>query len=150
MPQTPERKRQYYLERKARKGAEMKAVSAKWREQNRDRLKVANRQRRFEKRAKCLVAAARVRARRKNVTFDISDAEIKRLQSVIDIGLCEISGVELTLVGPRSATSPSLDRIKPELGYVAGNIRIVCHALNAAMGDWGEDELRRIVTRWLK
>ena len=149
MPQTPERKRQYYLERKARKDAEMKAVAAAWRDNNREKLRAANKQRRLEQRAKCLVAAARIRARKRNIPCDITAAETARLQAVIDVGVCELSGVELTLSGPRSATSPSLDRIKPHLGYVAGNMRIVCHALNAGMGDWGENELKRIAQRWL-
>lgn len=115
----------------------LKAKAAKWREQNREHLRAKSAARRQAKRAMCLVAAARVRARRRGTPFSLTDA-----------GVCEISGVGLTLSGPRSATSPSLDRIVPELGYTSGNVRIVCHALNAGMGDWGEGELLRIVKAW--
>jgi hypothetical protein len=97
----------------------------------------------------CLVAGARVRAREKQITFALSAVDIAALQTVIDAGRCQLSGVPLTLAGPRCATSPSLDRIVPALGYVSGNVRIVCHALNAGMGDWGEAELRRIAEAWV-
>lgn len=149
MPQTPERKRQYYLERKAVKCDQMRAVQADWRNKNREYLRLKNSIRRKKSRAKCLVAAARCRARKKGVLFDLNDEDIHRLQSVIDAGRCEMSGVEFTLTGPRSATSPSLDRIKPSLGYTRDNVRVVCNALNAGMGDWSEAELLRVVRSWL-
>jgi len=129
--------------------AKRKAYQAKWRLENSEHLKARSRQRRIAKRAMCLVAAARIRARRKGVAFSITPADIVRLQATIDRGVCELSGVPFRLEGPRSAISPSLDRIKPALGYVSGNVRVVCHALNAGMGDWGEAELRRIVTAWI-
>ncbi len=92
----------------------------------------------------CLVAAARVRARAKGVVFDLDSQAIDDLQRVIDRGICELSGLPFVLDGPRSAFSPSLDRIDPALGYVACNVRIVLHALNAALGDWGEDVFGKI------
>lgn len=139
-----EKDRRYRLKNEDKR----KAYQAQWRLENAEHLKQRAARRRLLKRAMCLVAAARVRARRKSIEFMLGDADIELLQAAIDRGICEVSGVALTLTGPRSATSPSLDRIKPELGYVAGNIRIVCHALNAGMGDWGEDELLRIVEAW--
>lgn len=150
MPQSPERKKAYAKERLAIRGEELRAKSAAWRDANRDYLREKNTRRRLEKRAMCLVAAARIRARKKGIAFDIGPDEIAKLQSIIDAGVCQLSGVPLTLEGPRSATSPSLDRIAPELGYVSGNLRIVCHALNAGMGDWGEHVLRQIAETWLQ
>lgn len=149
MPQTIERRRQYYLERRERALPHMKKVSARWRDANRDLLKDRNRHRRLAKRAMCLVAAARVRARRKSVSFELVDSDITRIQEIIDKGFCQLSGVAFTLEGPRSATSPSLDRIDSRLGYVPGNVRVICYALNAALGNWGEGEFRRIAEAWL-
>lgn len=149
MTQTPERKRQYAKERRAKKRDELKAKYAEWRAKNRERVNLRSAQRRIEKRAMCLVAAARIRARRKGIPFAIDTDEISRLQAIIDNGVCELSGVPFTLVGPRSSTSPSLDRIVPDLGYVPNNLRVVCHALNAGMGDWGDKELLRIVKAWV-
>ena len=149
MPQTPERKRAYARERRSREGDRLRAKSAEWREGNRDYLRAKNTKRRLTKRAMCLAAAARIRARKKRIVFALSAADIAQLQAAIDAGRCQLSGAALTLTGPRCATSPSLDRIVPALGYVSGNIRIVCHALNAGMGDWGEAALRKIVEAWL-
>lgn len=149
MPQTPERKREYAKERRAKNGDAMRKKYIEWATANRDRLALRSTERRRLKRAMCLVAAARVRSRNRGLPFAVPRQEVERFQSIIDAGKCELSGVTLTLDGGRLATSPSLDRINPSLGYVAGNLRIVCHALNAGMGDWGADELRKIVSAWL-
>lgn len=149
MPQTARRKREYAKERRARIRDRLCSQYAAWRGQNAERLRAASTQRRLTKRAMCLVAAARIRSRKKGILFALTDADTLALQAAIDRGVCQLSGVPLTLRGPRSATSPSLDRIVPALGYIGGNVRIVCHALNAGMGDWGEDELRRIAEAWL-
>lgn len=149
MAQTKERQREYFIERRLLKGDEMRAKGAEWRERNRDYLKEKGRQRRLQNRAKCLVAGARVRARNRNIPFDVSPNEVDRLQSIIDAGKCEITGTALILSGPRSPASPSLDRITPARGYVDGNLRIVCHAINAAMGDWGEQALLEIIAPWI-
>lgn len=63
---------------------------------------------------------------------------------------CAVSG--LVLHPPRSSDefarnpfSPSLDRITPALGYVAGNVRIVCTMVNLAMNEWGLENLNILV-----
>lgn len=140
MPQTPERKSAYAKERRAAKGDQLRAKGAEWASANRDYLQAKSMKRRLEKRAMCLVAAARIRARKKCIPFSLVETDIQKLQSAIDSGFCELSGIAFTLAGARSASSPSLDRIIPALGYVAGNVRVICHAMNAALGDWGEEQ----------
>lgn len=149
MAQSAERKREYMQERWKRQREQLRSQGAAWRDANRDRLKQIGANRRLTKRAMCLVASARTRARKRGLSFSLTEADIAHFQDTIDKGHCELSGVAFTLVGGRSATSPSLDRIVPSLGYVSGNVRVVCHALNAGMGDWGENELLRIVQTWL-
>jgi hypothetical protein len=87
-----------------------------------------------------LVRHARFRAEKKRVAFDLS-AHIDEIQKLIDNGLCEVTGLPLNLDGGRTWDSPSLDRIVPAAGYLYSNIRIVCHAVNGAMGDWGEQKM---------
>jgi len=41
--------------------------------------------------------------------------------------------------------SPSIDRIKAAQGYVAGNVRVICLAVNYALNEWGDETLRQIV-----
>lgn len=44
----------------------------------------------------------------------------------------------------RAPFAPSVDRIDSSLGYVAGNVRLVCVAANLAMNEWGESVLSKI------
>lgn len=150
MPQTIERKKEYAKERRQKIGHFLRKKESAWRAENHSHVLARHKERRKNKRAMCLVSAARIRARKKGIPFELTGDEIAKLQMAIDVGVCELSGVPFTLTGPRSATSPSLDRIFPALGYVPGNVRVVCHALNAGMGDWGENELRRIVEYWVR
>jgi hypothetical protein len=126
-----------------------KAYQAQWRLDNSEHLKRRAADRRATKRAMCLIASARVRARKRGVAFDLHE-HIAELQARIDAGRCEVTGIDLDLTPGRSFASPSIDRIDPAGGYVFGNVRITCHAINAALGDWGEAALARIVVSWLQ
>jgi hypothetical protein len=91
-------------------------------------------------RARDLVRHAEHRANRKEISFDLWD-HLPALQARIDAGKCEVTGLPLNLKGGRTWDSPSLDRIDPQSGYVYSNVRVVCHGVNSAMGDWGEQKL---------
>lgn len=85
-------------------------------------------------------------ASEKKVPFDLAGCK-HVLQEGLDAGHCELSGLPFSTIkiGSRRPFLPSLDRIKPELGYVPGNVRIVLWALNCAMSTWGLDVLLDIV-----
>lgn len=51
---------------------------------------------------------------------------------------CALSGLPFRN-GGLNPYSPSLDRIKPELGYVPGNVRVILHGLNS-LKSTGTDE----------
>jgi hypothetical protein len=63
-------------------------------------------------------------------------------------GRCAVSGIDFDLDAVmsrrRAPFAPSLDRIDSSLGYVPGNIRLVCQIVNFAMNEWGEAPLRRL------
>jgi hypothetical protein len=116
---------------------------------NHDLVLERNKRRRFEKRAMCLIAKARIRARNKNIPFDL-DKHIDEIQSRIDAGKCEVIGIDFNLEnGKASFDSPSIDRIDSSKGYTIDNIRIVCWLFNTCCHDWGEDILKRVMTKWL-
>jgi len=100
-------------------------------------------------RARFLIRYARDRAQEKNWAFDL-DAHRKEIQARIDAGVCELSGVKLDLNGSRAFNSPSIDRIDPKRGYTYDNIRILCFAMNSALGDWGEENLHAVLVSWLR
>jgi hypothetical protein len=94
-------------------------------------------------------AGSRVRAAKAKVPHAIDRYFIDRLL-VDQKWCCAVSGIRLNV--PRSSLKfnrdpfgPSLDRITPTLGYVPGNVRIVCTMVNSAMGEWGLTNLRRLV-----
>lgn len=88
---------------------------------------------------------ARSRAKEKNLDFDIDKDYIFSLWD----GKCSITKVPLDLSRPEVKgqprwNAPSLDRIKPNLGYVKGNVRIVAYQINVAMMDYGLEHLLEV------
>lgn len=88
---------------------------------------------------RALWQAAKDRARRLNVVFDITVDDI-------DIPLvCPILGIPLFVATPERKggqhNSPSLDRIVPEKGYVRGNIMVISWRANHLKGSATPEEL---------
>lgn len=103
------------------------------------------RERRKARPADYLLFDAKRRAARKKVPYEISAAEQERIAKVIRSGHCEVTGLPFaSLNGKGNPWAPSLDRCKPELGYVDGNIRVVVWALNMAKGPWGDEVLLKL------
>ena len=81
------------------------------------------------------IADARKRAKRDGVPCTLTIADVR---AILEPMRCSATGLPLAHAkgsnGP-AATSPSLDRIVPALGYVPGNVRLVCHRFNALRKD---------------
>lgn len=118
-----------------------------WAANNREYLRSKAAQRRLEKRAESLVANCRTRARRRDLAFDL-DGMVADIQGRIDRGLCEVTGAEFDLSPGRKWNSPSIDRIDAKRGYLPDNVRVVCQAMNLAMGDWGEGPVWQMFQSW--
>lgn len=103
---------------------------------------------RKKNRAKTLIYLAKARAKKLGVPFDLDQHEAE-IQARIDAGECEMSGIPFDLTGKRNHASPSLDRIVPSRGYVYQNIRVLCQAMNCALGNWGEEALREVMLSWM-
>lgn len=81
------------------------------------------------------------RAKEDEVPFTISIHDIPEIPS-----LCPVLGIRLapnTKAGPLDS-SPSLDRLRPALGYVPGNVRIISNRANRLRSDANAAELRLI------
>lgn len=115
------------------------------------RIKDREYQRQYRKRnrARDLARHAKFRAHKQKEPFDLL-GYLPQLQERLDKGVCEVSGIPFNLDGGRTWDSPSLDRMDPHGGYLYSNIRVVCHALNSAMGDWGENRMLEIARAILK
>lgn len=87
-------------------------------------------------------AARRSRHTGKGCTLTAEQLKLLLLQSG---GRCSITGIPFCDKKPNGARhapfAMSLDRIESSQGYHVDNVRIVCLAVNLAMGQWGLDVL---------
>lgn len=79
---------------------------------------------------------AKYRACQKDLPFSLS------IEDLFIPARCPVLGVPLRFRGGPHA--PSLDRIVPELGYVPGNVLVVCQRVNAIKADATIAELERV------
>lgn len=89
-----------------------------------------------------LLRRARSRARARALPFDLLPADI------VIPSHCPVLGIELTIGGGRGFrdSSPTLDRVDNNLGYVRGNVAVISYRANRIKNDASLDELRRLVT----
>ena len=99
------------------------------------------RQRRRRDPAASLVERARQRAARSDLAFNLGR------EDVVVPTVCPALGVPLILGASRSRYSPSLDRIRPALGYVRGNVRVISDQANRLKGALGCGELLARIER---
>lgn len=87
-----------------------------------------------------LLKSARDRAKEKNIPFDITVEDI-----TIPV-TCPVLGIQLQ-IGEKVVcnNSPSLDRIKPELGYVKGNIQVLSYRANTLKSNATIEELEKVL-----
>ena len=66
-------------------------------------------------------------------------------------GRCALSGLQMTWrQGKLLHTSISVDRIVAGLGYVKGNVRLVCFAFNAFRGSGTDEDMIRLAKALIK
>ena len=97
---------------------------------------------------RALLVAANSRAFRLGVPFELQN-HLDELEKKV-LGACEMTGVQFTLDKPLAADAPSLYLIDPAKGFIYTNVRVICWAMNCALGTWGADVLRIIVNGWMK
>ena len=145
------RSREYHRLNRAKRNEAARIARAKHPEKD------AAYQRRYRERFawRTLVMHARKRAAKFGWSYDL-DKHLPKIQKRVAAMTCEMTGTQLVNgsgcggPGKRYFNTISLDRIDPSKGYIYSNIRIVCWAMNAAMGTWGESVLKSVVTEWMK
>lgn len=127
-----------------------KEYMAAQRQKRRDADKVYRQEWMCRNRASYLVSECRRRCTKKGIPFNL-DQHVQELEKRIAAGVCEVSGYPLnnTPSTGRTFNTPSLDMINPKGGYLYENVRIVAFAVNAALGDWGEQNFKQIMKMWM-
>lgn len=97
-----------------------------------------------------MLRQARGRAKALKLSFEIT------LQDVLDVwpsdNRCPIFGTELKIRSPKkpSNESASLDRVRPEQGYVKGNIAVISARANRLKNDCTDPAVFRRLADWLE
>ena len=121
---------------------------ARYRRNNQEAIRKSVKKHREKYRMKFLLYHARDRSSKKGIPYDL-DEHRAELEARLDKGLCELTGFPFASGNGRQFNSPSLDRIHPNLGYVYTNIRLICLSANMALGNWGEENTKQLMSRWL-
>lgn len=94
-----------------------------------------------------LLRRSRERAATRKIPYALTLKDITSIYKRSE-GRCEVSGIPFSRHIPpgrrRRLWFPSIDRIDPAGGYTPDNCRLVCIAVNIALGDWGLSDLLRI------
>lgn len=103
-----------------------------------------------------LVGTSKNSAKSRGITdYDIDVEYLEALYSK-QKGLCAISGNEMTLISGKGcvATNISMDRIDNKLGYIKGNIQLVCRSVNSLKMNMGDEQFTHFMDlmaqNWIK
>jgi len=88
------------------------------------------------------------RAEVRDIPFDLTQLQVQELFNTAG-HRCQLTGLPFNKsYKPAGSTkrpfAASLDRIDCTLGYTIVNVRLVCVAVNVALGEWGYESLKRI------
>lgn len=103
-------------------------------------MRAYQRRRRAEHPDLALIDRARERARRKGLAFSLRREEVRIPAR------CPALGIPLRSGGGRNGLSPSLDRLVPDRGYIASNVRVLSDRANQLKGNRTLDDLRQRAT----
>jgi hypothetical protein len=90
-----------------------------------------------------MLSGSKHRAKLAGITFSIKEEDI------IIPEFCPVLGIKLERGVKLQDASPSLDRFKPELGYVPGNVHVISLRANRIKSNATLEELR-LVTRYVE
>lgn len=95
---------------------------------------------------------AKNRAKTKNLSFDIDGSYLINLWEE-QAGCCALTGQSFDLTswgthGQVNPRTPSVDRIKPPLGYTRGNVRLITYHMNIALSDFGVEEFENLIKHY--
>jgi hypothetical protein len=122
------------------KHKKMMEIRHKWGKDNPVRCRFLGVRWRSENPVKYIYNAVRNRAKHTGIAFDIE------LEDIVVPEFCPVLGIPLVWQrGKRSDNSPSLDRMKPELGYTKGNVRVISMRANRIKNDGTVEEHEKIV-----
>ena len=115
----------------------------KYYEENREDLLKKQKRRRKENKEAYLCSATKSRIRNKSISFNLDKEYIKEIWP--EDNKCPALSIEFKKgEGMQIDASPSIDRIIPELGYVKGNVQIICMLANRIKNNATADQVIQV------
>jgi hypothetical protein len=108
-----------------------------WRQRNQKLLVQKRREWSHANPVKTMLQRARRRAKALGLPFELTASQVEIPTH------CPVLGIELLRSGTVDS-SPSLDRVRNEEGYILSNIRVISHRANRIKSDASKDELLKI------
>lgn len=123
-----------------------RAADVAWNKANPEKAREFQTRWRLNHPNRILLSNAKQRAKESGVPFDLD------LEDIFIPVICPILGLTLSpnSGGTPGHTSPSLDRIKPTLGYIKGNVRVISWRANNLKRDATYAELRLVADDLLR
>ena len=143
-----ERLKAYYEANKEKLKAYREANKEKlkaYREANKERMAAWKKAHKKANKEKYMLMSARKRAKKNNIPFNLTEDYLKSIYPSDMI--CPVLGFEMSVgldENGRPDTSPSLDRIIPEKGYVQGNVVVVSTRANVIKSNATPEEIRKV------
>jgi hypothetical protein len=131
----------YYEANKEKLAEQQKA----YREANKEKLAAQEKAYREANKEKYMLHTVRKRAKKNNIPFNLTEDYLKSIYPSDMI--CPVLGFEMSVGVDENGwtdTSPSLDRIIPEKGYVQGNVVVISMRANSIKRDATPGELRKV------
>lgn len=96
-----------------------------------------------------VIGTIRARSIKQKIPFNLTPEDI--ISVIPKDRLCPALGIPLNWSsrGGISRNSPSIDRIVPSLGYIAGNIAIISHKANSMKQDAVDSNELRLLANWM-
>lgn len=133
-----------YLEENREKARE---TSKEYRRRNLDEVKIKEKVRRADQKnspihkAKRMVSAARVRAKKGGYACSITHKDILPIPA-----LCPVMGTPMRLTGElRDADVATLDKLVPALGYIPGNVCVISRGANSIKRNYTINEFELVL-----
>lgn len=125
---------------------ELRSMNREWAKANPEKKQALSRAWGQANPARMLLGQARQRAKRLGVPCTLTELDVEAL---LDGLTCSATGLPLTFEHPgggslKNPWAPSLDRVERHLGYVAGNIRMVCWLYNHMRGDYSDADVQLV------
>lgn len=132
--------RAYYMRNQEHTRAKMR----EWYRKNKEGVRSTSLAWRIANVDRIMLKDAEKRAKRFGLAFDLAPWDIHVPE------FCPVLGIPLRYgVGKRTDNSPSLDRIRPELGYVHDNVCVISWRANDLKADANVEELRMVLA-WME